>query len=99
MRHSIYPIIIYSCYFEKLQKPVGGVAVLPPSGKSGKNKENENVNGQLIEEKSIEFFITTYLPIFAGNDAKDTPVKADSPEKDKKPDKRKVNRHYIVYII
>ncbi|XP_055314155.1 protein 4.1 homolog [Sitodiplosis mosellana] len=50
------------------QKPAGGVAVLPPSGKSGKNKENENVNG---------------------NDAKDTPVKADSPDKDKKGDKRK----------
>lgn len=27
------------------QKPIGGIAVLPPS-KSGKNKENENVNGK-----------------------------------------------------
>ncbi|XP_031623900.1 protein 4.1 homolog isoform X2 [Contarinia nasturtii] len=53
---------------KKEQKPVGGVAVLPPSGKSGKNKENENVNG---------------------NDAKETPVKGDTPEKDKQ-DKRKV---------
>jgi len=30
---------------KKEQKPVGGIAVFPPSGKSGKNKENENVNG------------------------------------------------------
>lgn len=38
----------FICYdfSNSIQKPIGGVPVLPPSTKSGKNKENENVNGK-----------------------------------------------------
>lgn len=49
---------------------------------------------------SYEFFTTLYAyTLFAGNDAKDTtPVKGESPEKDKKSDKRKVNKPFVDLI-
>lgn len=82
---------------------MGGVAVLPPSGKSGKNKENENVNGEFWSH-SVQAILalagaimmdTFCIFSFAGID-KDTSIKSDKSDKsDKSPTgKRKVNMHF-----